>query len=68
MTLFLIINISLLDNKDKKTKRNIIGTKFKLVLTMYFIKNLIYKITKIIIIRINSWFYYKYFGFLSKFK
>lgn len=42
MTLFLTIDVSFLDNKDKKTKEDVIDNKLKLALAMHFIKSFVY--------------------------
>lgn len=57
----LFINIYLSNNKDKKIEGVVTSSELKLALTIYFIKDFIYKIIKTIAQKVNSWFYGRYF-------
>lgn len=61
MAFFLPICICFLDNKDRKIEEDMASSKLKLVLAMYFIKSFIYKTTRIVAQKVNSWFYNRYF-------
>lgn len=59
MAFFLFIAIRLSNNKDKKTEEVEIGSKIKLALAVYFVKDFVNDMVTVISKKVYPWFYSK---------